>query len=110
MKMKNFAATFLAGLILTCSFFAAAAEKAVVVHNKLDEINGCTNKLKLKLVKVWGGDDEEDENKFFKSPVYAAIDQKNHVHITDMHGHTVKVFDPSGKYVRSLGEKGQGPG
>ncbi|MCP5107385.1 MAG: hypothetical protein GY950_28620 [bacterium] len=110
MKMKNFAATFLAGLILTCSFFAAAAEKAVVVHNTLDEVNGCTNKLKLKLVRVWGGDDEEDENKFFKAPIYVAIDQKNHVFIADLHRHQIKVFDRTGKYLRSLGQKGLGPG
>ncbi|MCP5104619.1 MAG: 6-bladed beta-propeller [bacterium] len=108
--MRDIVLTLLVGSILTGSFFAAATEKAVVVHNTLDEINGCTNKLKLKLVKVWGGDDEEDEDKFFKSPSYVAIDDKNHIYIVDSHGHNVKVFDRTGKYVRSLCQKGQGPG
>jgi len=64
----------------------------------------------LKLVRVWGGDKEEDENKFFATPVSVAVDHNQLVYICDMHNHWVKVFSNTGDYVRTIGLRGQGPG
>jgi len=82
----------------------------VLVHNTRQDIDACKGKLKLKLVRVWGGDEEEDENKFFKSPSHVVIDKKGLVYICDSHNHHVKVFEHSGKYVRTIGRRGRGPG
>jgi hypothetical protein len=84
--------------------------QATLVRNTLREINACEGKLNLKLIRVWGGDEEEDENKFFVTPSSIVIDDNKLVYISDMHGHCIKVFDFSGKYLRTIGRKGRGPG
>jgi hypothetical protein len=107
--MRDFITLLLAVSILICSF-PAAGEKAVLVHNTLSEIKACKGRLKLKLVRIWGGDEENDEKKFFKTPVYLAVDERKSVYISDTLSHHIKVFDREGKYLRTIGRKGQGPG
>ncbi|UCH94955.1 MAG: hypothetical protein JSV88_32530 [Candidatus Aminicenantes bacterium] len=87
-----------------------AVDRAVLVHNTLEEIDNCKGKLHLKLIRVWGGDEEEDENKFFRTPVSMVIDENNVLYICDWHSHCIKVFDQYGSYLRTIGRKGQGPG
>jgi hypothetical protein len=36
-----------------------AADRAVLVHNTLQDIEKCKGKLQLKLIRVWGGDEED---------------------------------------------------
>jgi hypothetical protein len=91
-------------------YFVKTAERAVLVHNTLQEIEKCKGKLQLKLIRIWGGDEEEDENKFFNTPYSVAIDHNQLVYICDLHNHCVKVFSNTGDYVRTIGRKGQGPG
>jgi len=91
-------------------FFLKAADRAVLVHNSLQDIENCKDKLQLKLIRVWGGDEEEDENKFFETPVSVAVDSDQLVYICDFHNHCVKVFSNSGDYMRTIGRRGQGPG
>jgi len=111
MKKRNFLTFLSAILIMVCSFLTLVAEKkARLVHNTLDEINACKGKLKLKLVRVWGGDEEEDEQKFFRTPDYVAVDKKGDIYISDSYNHHIKVFDRDGKYLRTIGRKGRGPG
>ena len=87
-----------------------AADSAILVHNTLNDIEACKGKLQLKLVRVWGGVNEEDENKFFETPTDVAIDKNGLVYICDMHRHCIKVFKSSGEYIRTLGRRGRGPG
>jgi sugar lactone lactonase YvrE len=85
--------------------------RAVLVHNSIKDIEACKGKLKLELVRVWGGDKEEDENKFFNYPLSVAVDEKNAlVYILDQMEHCIKVFKSSGEYVRTIGQRGKGPG
>jgi hypothetical protein len=95
-------------LVLCTSLWAA--DRAVLVHNTLEEIEACKGKLKLKLVRTWGGDEEDDEKKFFKLPLYLTVDERKNVYISDAESHHIKVFDNDGKYLRTIGRKGQGPG
>ncbi len=97
-------------MILVFCIFAAAADRAVLVYNTRQDTEACKGKLKMKLVRVWGGEEEEDENKFFKTPSSMVMDKKGLVYICDTHSHNVKVFEHSGKYVRTIGERGKGPG
>lgn len=85
--------------------------RAVLVHNSRQEIDACKGKLKLELIRVWGGDKEEDENKFFKTPKDITTDKnKRLVYICDQHAHCIKVFKDSAEYIRTIGQKGKGPG
>jgi hypothetical protein len=99
-------------LIVLCSqyLFVHAADRAVLVHNTLHDIESCKDKLQLKLIRVWGGEEEEDENKFFKTPYSVAVEHNQLIYICDIHNHFVKVFSNSGDYVRTIGRRGQGPG
>lgn len=80
------------------------------VRNTLDEINRSEGKIKLSLVRVWGDDDEDDENLFFRFPADIKIGKDNKVYISDSGNHTIKVFDRNATHIRNIGRKGQGPG
>jgi hypothetical protein len=102
-------------LLFTVAFifhaaFVFGSQRAVLVHNTIEEIDACKGKLQLKLVRIWGGDEEKDEQKFFSHPRTIAIDAKNSVYICDQHNHNIKVYDSNGKYMRTIGRKGRGPG
>lgn len=95
-------------LFLQC-IFIDAADRVILNHNTLEQIEACKGKLKLKLVRIWGGDEEEDENKFFKTPISVAVHKKL-VYICDQYSHCIKVFKNSGEYLHTLGRRGRGPG
>jgi hypothetical protein len=60
----NKAFAFLLSMICFPYFFLHAADRAVLVHNILQDIENCEGKLHLKLIRVWGGDEEKYLNKF----------------------------------------------
>jgi len=91
-------------------FFLQAADRAVLVYNSLRDIESCKGKLQLNLIRIWGGDKEEDENKFFNTPFSVAVDHNQSIYICDMHNHCIKVFNDKGVYLYTIGRKGQGPG
>jgi hypothetical protein len=99
-----------AAMILVLTVLAHAADPAVLVHNTCRDIDAVKGKLKLKLVRVWGGDEEEDEKKFFKSPLDIVINNEGLVYICDSYNHHIKVFERTGKYIRTIGRRGRGPG
>lgn len=51
-----------------------------------------------------------DFKESFNRPTYLAVDSKDNVYVTDTMNFTVRVFDASGKYVRSQGQIGDVPG
>jgi hypothetical protein len=108
--MKKTKAVFLATTILILSVLAYSADRAVLVHNTNQDIEAVKGKLKLKLVRVWGGDEEEDEKKFFKSPLDIVINKEGLVYICDRYNHCIKVFERTGNYLRTIGRRGRGPG
>lgn len=83
---------------------------ADIVTNSLKEIEKCEGKIKLELVRVWGGDDTEDENQFFRLPHDIKIGADKLVYIVDTGNNRIQVFDRSGNFKRTIGRKGQGPG
>lgn len=86
-----------------------ASGRAVLVRNSFADIEACKGKLELKLIRIWGGSEEQDIMKFFKTPISVAAD-KERVFICDQHDHCIKVFQRTGKYVRTIGRRGRGPG
>ncbi len=109
--MKTIKISFLLTIVALFCIYLNSANRAVLVHNSLEEIEACNGKLKLEPVRIWGGDEDEDENKFFKTPISVAVDKKaGLVYICDEHSHCVRVFKDSGNYVRTISRRGRGPG
>jgi hypothetical protein len=56
-------------------------------------------------------DDESfPEDVFLESPVDICFDKKNNIYVCDFEANNIKVFDPSGKFTKTIGRQGQGPG
>ena len=90
--------------------FCHSSNAGILVQNSRKDIDACKGNLDLRLLRTWGGQDEQDENKFFKTPISVAIDKNNLVYICDMHDNCVRIFSGNGEYVRTIGRRGQGPG
>ena len=56
------------------------------------------------------GDNEEDENYMFSDISHITVDKDGRIYILDRRESHVKLFDQDGKYVRTIGREGQGPG
>lgn len=53
--------------------------------------------------------DESDEIRLFK-PGGIAVDRRGHIYIEDDSDMAIKVFDQTGKFLRAMGRRGEGPG
>lgn len=51
-----------------------------------------------------------DFTESFSKPTYVAVDKLDNVYVTDTMNFTVRVFDATGKYLRSQGQIGDAPG
>ena len=87
-----------------------SSSAAILVNNSKKAIDACKGNLDLRLLRIWGGPDEQDENRYFTTPISMAIDSNNTLYICDMHNHCLKVFGSTGEYLRTIGRRGQGPG
>jgi len=47
---------------------------------------------------------------FFNNPADLALDDRGNLFVCDSRANNIKVFDASGKYLRTIGKAGQGPG
>lgn len=75
-----------------------------------EEINSAMDKIDLKLFRTWGGDESEDDGQYFRFPSDIAVGPDNHIYIADSMQHRVQVFSREGRFIRTIGQKGQGPG
>ena len=65
----------------------------------------------IKLIPVLTLSDESmPEGIFFESPSDLTFDSEDNIYISDSSAHNIKVFDPEGQFIKTLGRKGQGPG
>ena len=81
-----------------------------IVHNPKGGVWGANPKLAIELVRTIGDVDTDDENLAFDSPVDMAADEAGNIFILDSGNQRIQVFGPDGKYVRTIGRRGQGPG
>jgi hypothetical protein len=65
---------------------------------------------KINLLRTFGGGDVEDESYVFKSPYDVLCDSKGQIYILDSGNNRIQKYDANGKYIASIGRKGQGPG
>jgi hypothetical protein len=111
------------GTVVVCLLlgFCLAACKGKVQKAKVETIEGVTYvhnpAIPLHPAKavvfeeelIYKEKDESGEIRLFK-PGRLAVDAQGNIYIEDDTDMAIKVFDPQGKYLRTIGRKGEGPG
>jgi hypothetical protein len=103
-------------LICIFAFSTAYAQKVEtvdgvrVVHNGEQGKWGKDSKISLELVKTLGDINAEDENIAFYMPSDIVFDAQGNWYILDTGNHRIQKFSPDGKYLNTIGSRGQGPG
>ena len=80
-----------------------------VVHNEKGGQWGANSEVKLELVRTIGGLDAE-ENLSFKEPSDILLDSAGNLYILDSGNNRIQKLDSEGKFIKTIGRKGQGPG
>lgn len=81
-----------------------------IVHNVKGGTWGSDPKVSIELVRTIGDVDSDDENLAFDSPTDLAVDAAGNIYIADSRNQRIQMFNPEGRYLRTIGRKGQGPG
>lgn len=76
----------------------------------LKDLKSNEKKIKLNLLREWGGENAKDEALYFFYPYEVKINKNNMINILDTGNCRIQIFSNSGKFVRTIGRKGQGPG
>jgi hypothetical protein len=117
MKTKTVILTFICTIVflVTCSQQKGSKyeEKIFngirIVHNyKLSEEETFRNISFSDVLII--GIEEGDENYMFDTPVDIDADSQGNIHVLDRQECVIKVYDPKGGFIRSVGRRGQGPG
>ncbi len=114
--MKTFLRIILCGMMAASIFSYTSGQKTqsegnvLIIQNKKkpDPSAGIPTKLVFDLEAVIGESDDPDEA--FSQLSSFVVDDDGTVYALDFKEQKIKVFDDSGKFIRSFGEKGQGPG
>lgn len=78
-----------------------------VIKNPREPLYGY---LKLKLKEDLSIGREDDNNYAFNRVRGVAVDSQGNIYAVDMSNRRVQVFNQRGKYLKTIGRKGQGPG
>lgn len=81
-----------------------------IIHNEKDGKWGSKPEVSLRLIRTIGGIDVEDENLAFHFPYDVAWDSSDNIYILDEGNNRIQKFSPEGKYLATIGRRGQGPG
>ncbi len=106
----------LIAVILILIAFAFAGQKVEpvdgirLVHNSGAGAWGKTPKVALEPVRTIGDVDTADENLAFYMPAGMAVDAAGNIYVLDSGNHRIQKFGPDGKYLTTMGRRGQGPG
>lgn len=79
------------------------------VHN-FSAVWGKTPKVTLEFLQKLGEINANDENFQFFRPTDAALDFDGNIYILDSGNFRIQKFDSNGKFLATIGKKGQGPG
>jgi sugar lactone lactonase YvrE len=114
MMKRYFACALIMTMIWGCAKLWAQKIETVdgvrVVHNEKGGQWGKTPKVALELVRKIGDIDSDDENLSFNQPGDVAMDTRGNIYILDSANARIQKFGADGKFLASIGRKGQGPG
>jgi hypothetical protein len=101
------------GMAMILSMAAAQKVETVngvqIVHNEKAGQWGNNPAVKLELVRTIGGLDA-DENLSFNAPYDIVLDSAGNMYILDTGNNRIQKLDPQGKFIKTIGRQGQGPG
>lgn len=103
-------------LVIALFFVALQAQKIEdvdgirLIHNEKTGKWGNNPKVVVEFVRMIGDIESDDENVLFYMPSDIAFDSQGNIYILDSGNHRIQKFDSDGKYIASLGNRGQGPG
>ncbi len=80
-----------------------------VVRNEKGGLWGTNPQVKLELIRTIGGLDAEENQSFFE-PSDIVQDSAGNLYILDSGNNRIQKLDPQGKFIKTIGRKGQGPG
>lgn len=81
-----------------------------VIYNDPRQVKPESLPFTLEFVRKIGDVEATDENTAFYLPSDVAVDKEGNIYILDTGNHRIQKFAPDGKFLVSLGRKGQGPG
>ncbi len=81
-----------------------------VVHNIKGGMWGKNPQIVLELVRKIGDVETEDEHLAFNYPSDVAVDKDGNIYVLDSANTRIQKFGPDGKFLATIGRKGQGPG
>lgn len=99
--------------LFSCGLGAAAPSSAIPEGRKI-EAKSPTSKggYELSTVASLGGGEADETAQFYDrmGRVDIGVDRAGHVYVLDSGGPRIQVFDANGRFLRSIGKKGEGPG
>ena len=112
-NIPNVRLKILAALCLVSVFVAAQKIETVngvrIVHNEKSGQWGANLEVKLELVRTIGGLDAE-ENLSFYDPNDIVQDSAGNIYVLDSGNIRIQKLNSDGKFIKTIGRKGQGPG
>jgi hypothetical protein len=112
-SFPNVRLKILTALCLVSVFVGAQKIETVngvrVVHNEKGGQWGSNLEVKLDLVRTIGGLDAE-ENLSFREPSDIVRDSTGNLYFLDAGNNRIQKLDSEGKFIKTIGRKGQGPG
>jgi len=81
-----------------------------IVHNEKGGTWGANPAVSLTLMRTFGDIDIDDPNLAFNQPSDVAMDAAGNLYVLDTMNQRIQKFGPDGKYLATIGRKGQGPG
>jgi len=97
-------------IILQLVGSAQRVETKVSMGLNLKEYPLPENAIELELKFFFPTKDMEEEEIYLWSPVRIVQDSSGNIYVSDQKRHAVMCFDSSGKFIRKIGQQGQGPG
>lgn len=99
-------------LIIVLALFVSCGKKNTdsSVYSNTDKPSDPTATLDLKKLFTISSENQTDTAAYLKRPVSLTIDNNNNIYILDLLSMSIKKFDSSGNFIKSIGRMGQGPG
>ncbi len=112
--MRSILLLLLSLLLINCNSETATDTVGIIdgvrhVHN-LAPLWGDDSKIELEFVQKIGEIEGDDENYQLYYPYDIVKDQNGNICILESGKARISIFSPEGKFIRSIGGKGQGPG
>ncbi len=105
--MKNIKSISIIGILMALSLSMIMGSTSSGQKSLADIYR--TGKIRL-IPEIIIDDKSLPEDVFFEDPSDICLDNKNSIYVCDVKGNNIKVLDSTGKFTKTVGRTGQGPG